>query len=72
MKFKQLTKKIFYEASESTPADDLEHFAECYETVPRDDLTSCMDKWKMVYSFYGSNEMFAQFRQGLAKRQPDS
>lgn len=33
MKFKQLTKKIFYEGSQQTQSDKLETLVHCYENV---------------------------------------
>ena len=61
MKFKQLTKKIFYEASQQSQSDKLEDLVHCYENVDKKDVEECFKKWEKVYEFYGSSELYTNY-----------
>lgn len=68
MKFKQLTKKILYEASQEDNNDKLESFASCYENVKKENVDKCMQKWGKVYQWYGGSEMLESFVSNAEKQ----
>lgn len=57
MNFKQITKKIFYQASVQKDSEKLESFIECYENLDKKDIPECVHKWDQIYSFYGGSDM---------------